>query len=455
MENLIQALKYISGGLKSRSLYPPGHPAIAQQVEKSFVLINAILESEKKLTIAMVDDVFIIQNKPFYEASELFEDFIRMFREKRVERVSFALGLASDELHGFYEILASTAEDVRSSGGLEAAFDSKGLSHILLDRLEKEKKDLDLLARKIYADAIDVMTHVTGEVRLGNLPGADGAKKVISEMVDVVLEEKNAILGLTMIKGYDDYLFNHSVNVSILAVALGDSLGFPESLLNDLGVGALLHDIGKVNTPEEIVKKPGKLDSLEWEIMKQHPRFGHDMLIRMKDINEASAGIALEHHLRYDMVDGYPDELAGRGTNPCSQVVTVADTYDAITTLRPYKEPIDPGKALEIMEKLSGTVLNPEYFKTFVKMLGIYPAGTLVRLDTNEMAIICKANHEKPLRPMVKILIDSEGTMLKEPEDVELTELDESGRPKRNIAGTASSIINCIDASRFIWSEDI
>ncbi|MBE9504029.1 MAG: HD-GYP domain-containing protein, partial [Proteobacteria bacterium] len=366
-----------------RSLYPPGHPAIFQQVEKSFRLIDCILEKEKKLAIAMVEDVFIIQNEPFYEASELFSDFIKMFNEKKVEKVIFHEGLTLEETSSFYEILALPKGAIAEGGGIGAVFSSRGLTHIVLARLEKKKKDLDREARLIYADAMEVMIHVTRVVRLGNIPSADRAKDVISEMVDVVLEDKNAILGLTMIKGYDDYLFNHSVNVSILAIALGQGLGFPESTLNDLGVGALLHDIGKTQTPEAIVKKAGHLDDVEWDVMKKHPSLGYEMLIKMRDIHETSANVALEHHLRYDHVDGYPREALIAGPNLCSQVVTVADCYDALTTLRPYQEPLNPNEALKIMEKLSGTTLNPQYYKNFVKVLGIYPAGTLVRLDTN------------------------------------------------------------------------
>ena len=450
MENLIQALKYISGGLKMKSFYPPGHPAITQQIEKSYNLISTILQNEETFTIAMVDDVFIIQKQPLYDASELFDDFVHMFREKMVERVTFSSGLARDELTNFYEILASPVQEINSQGGLQAAFDSRGLSHINLERLEKEKKDLDALARKIYSDALEVMSQVTAEVRLGNLPRAEGVKAVVSGMVDVVLEDKNAILGLAMIKGYDDYLFNHSVNVSILAMSLGEALGLPEATLNDLGVGSLLHDIGKIKTPEEIVKKPGKLSDSEWEIMKEHPSRGHELLAKMRDIHETSADIAMEHHLRHDKQGGYPDKAVGRDPNPCSQIVTVADTYDAITTLRPYKESIDPSEALKMMEELAGTTLNPEYYKAFVKMLGIYPAGTLVRLDTNEIALIFRPNYAKPMRPQVKILIDEEGERLKEPLEADLTEVGDDGRPKRSIVGITSAVIKNIDISEYL-----
>lgn len=450
MEKMTEALKYLSGGLKMSSLYPPGHPAIAQQVEKSYQLLNEILQTEKKLMIVMVDDVFIMQKEPLYEASELFSDFLNMFREKGAERVTFRQGLTLEEMSHFYEIMASPVQEIEAEGGLQGAFDSRSISHIILERLEKEKKDLDMLARKVYSDALDVMTHIIGEVRLGNIPKADEAKNVVSEMVDVVLEDKNAIIGLTMIKGYDDYLFNHSVNVSILSVALGESLELPQSTLNYLGIGALLHDLGKVNTAEAIVKKPARLDESEWKVMKKHPNFGHEMLMRMKDIHETSADIALEHHLRYDKVDGYPEELMGRDKNPCSQIVTIADCYDALTTLRPYREPADPGDALKIMEKMAGTTFHPGYYKTFVKMLGIYPAGTLVRLDSNEVAVIYRPNYARPLRPMVRIVIDAWGKRLDEPLQIDLTEAGKNGRPKRSITGTVSSVMKNIDVSEYL-----
>ncbi|MBE9535824.1 MAG: HD-GYP domain-containing protein [Proteobacteria bacterium] len=455
MERAAEALKYISGGLKVRTLYPAGHPAIMQQVEKSYSLISELLREHKRLMLAMVDDVFIIQDEPNYEASEYLGDFLRMFKEKKVERVTFHEGLEKKEMDGFYEILAAPMNEIRTTeGGLQAAFDSRGLTHIVLERLEKEKRDIDMLARKIYTDALDVLDHVISEVRLGKLPTVDKTQEVISEMVGVVLEDKNAILGLTMIKGYDNYLFNHSVNVSILAVALGEALDLPESTLNDLGIGALLHDIGKTNTPEDIVKKPGKLDETEWEVMQQHPALGHEILSSMKDIHKTSADIAYEHHLRYDKTDGYPFEAIGRDTNPCSQIVSIADIYDAITTLRPYKDVIGPNEALKIMKKLVGTTLNPDYFKNFVTMLGIYPAGTLVRLDTGEVALVCRPNYAKPLRPEVKIIFNLEGEKTASPELLSLEEMGDDHRPERSIVGTVDSVFRDIDLSEYLESAE-
>lgn len=451
MEIAAEALKYISGGLKVRTLYPAGHPAIMQQVERSYILISDVLREHKSLMLAMVDDVFIIQDEPNYEASEYLGDFLRMFKEKKVERVTFHEGLEKSEMDSFYEILAAPIGEIRATaGGLQEVFDSRGLIHIVLERLEKEKRDIDMLARKIYSDALDVMEHVITEVRLGNLPKVDKAQEVISEMVGVVLEDKNAILGLTMIKGYDNYLFNHSVNVSILSVALGEALGLPESTLNDLGIGALLHDIGKINTPEEIVTKPGKLDETEWEVMQKHPLLGHEILNSMKDIHKISADIAYEHHLHYDKSDGYPFDAIGRETNPCSQIVTVADIYDAITTLRPYKDVIDPTEGISIMKRLIGKTLNPEYFKSFVTMLGIYPAGTLVRLDTGEVALVCRPNYAKPLRPEVKILINREGVAIDNPELSSLEEMGDDGRPKTNIVGTVNPVFRNIDPAKYL-----
>jgi len=449
MEKLTEVLKFFNGGLQMSRLYPAGHPAIINQLDKSYSLASEILDKEKAFTIAMVDDVMTVQSKPLYAAPELFETFLNMLKEKRVERLVFSRGLTRDEMVHFYEVLVSPSHEVEAAGGLDKAFNSRGVTHIVPHRFEKEKKDL--LARRIYTDALDVMSEVVAEARLGNVPNADKAKKVVSEMVDVILEDKNAILGLSMIKGFDDYLFYHSVNVSILSVSLGETLEFPESRLNDLGIGALLHDIGKTQTPENIVKKPGHLSKMEWEVMKKHPKLGYDILWRMQDIDDIPLAIALEHHLRYDKrVGGYPENIADKNVNPCSQVVAIADTYDAITTLRPYQRPTDPSEAIRIMEALEGTRLKPDYFRSFVKMLGIYPIGTLVRLDTNEIALICRPNYRKPLRPSVKIIIDPLGKRHEEPVSCELDEVGADGRPLRNIVGTVDPLVKCIKVSDYL-----
>jgi len=450
MDEITQALKYLSGALKMKALYPPGHPAIHRQVEKSYRLIVGILNTMKKLTISIVDDLFIVQDEPLYEASDILSDFISKFLEKGVERVTFVDGLTLNELVVFYDLLILSAEEVESAGGLKKALGPNQVVHIIIEKLEKEKKELDQAAKQVYSDAIDVVADLIAEARLGNIPKADKAGEVVSEMVEVVLEDKSAILGLSMIKSYDDYLFNHSVNVSILSVSLGAELELSQSTLNELGIGALLHDIGKVNTPEEIVKKAGDLNEQEWAVMKQHPLFGYEMLSRMKDVTQLSANIALEHHLRYNGVGSYPEEAAARTPHPCSQIVTVGDCYDAITTLRPFREPSDTIEGLNIMDRLSGKTINPEYHKPFAKMLGVYPVGTLVRLDTNEIAVITRPNENRPIRPTIKVAIDREGRRLDEPFEADLTQTGEGGKPVRTIIGTVDPVLRNIDVADYL-----
>ena len=185
--------------------------------------------------------------------------------------------------------------------------------------------------------------------------------------------------------------------------------------------------------------------------MKKHPQLGYDILAEMNDIDEIALAITLEHHLRYDKkIGGYPERIIDKKVSPCSQLVAIADTYDAITTLRPYQRPTDPSDAIKIMGKLAGSRLKPDYFKTFVKMLGIYPSGTVVRLDTNEIAVINRPNHKKPLRPTVKIIIDSYGNRYDEIIICELEEIGDNGLPLRNIVGTVDPLLKCIEISNYM-----
>ena len=193
-------------------------------------------------------------------------------------------------------------------------------------------------------------------------------------------------MGLTMIKSYDEYLFNHSVNVGILATTLGETLGLDRSSLRELGLGALLHDLGKIHIPDSITNAARKLTDEEWEVIKRHPVDGVKMLEQMGVSSEIALRVVKEHHVRFDRT-GYPTLAPDEEVHPCSMMVTIADVYDALTTARPYRGAFHPTQAIEEIKTLSGSTFDPEMLKTFIDMLGMYPPGTPVHLTTREIAV--------------------------------------------------------------------
>ncbi|HAO94397.1 MAG TPA: hypothetical protein DCR11_11100 [Deltaproteobacteria bacterium] len=220
-----------------------------------------------------------------------------------------------------------------------------------------------------------------------------------------------------MIKNYDNYLYNHSVNVSIMALSLGKAMGLPKDDLHAVGVAALLHDVGKTGVAENIIRKPGGLSSEEWEKIKEHPLLGSNIAKRMDGLDETIGRLIYEHHIKYDH-SGYPQTTSS--LHPLSQLITISDAYDALTTLRVYQQPHSPVEAVKVMNNFSGRHFNPDTLKAFIDMIGVYPVGTMVRLTTNEVGIVTRLNAEKQGGPIVKILYDSEGVIVENPYEVDI-----------------------------------
>ena len=407
-----QVLKTFNAALQSRKLYPPGHPSIAAPARKTCQFINAFLKNKSKLTIGIAEDALICENIPVPDGDELYSDLFENMQAKGVEAVIFEKGVKEKEVGSMLDLFSEDKEF--SSTELQDEVRARSISHITLKTSIEERRGLV----EIYDDAVDVVKNVMNDIRVGKIPDSTAVKKMVSEMEEKVFSDTNAMIGLTMIKNYDDYLFNHSVNVSILSMALGRHMKLKKADMVALGVGSLLHDVGKTGVSEDIIKKPGGLSSEEFEKIKEHPEFGNKIAKRMNDVAEASRRIILEHHVRHDHT-GYPHTETD--IHPLSQLVTIADAYDALTTLRVYKKPNQPVDAIKIIKDMAGRHFEPKAAAAFVDMVGVYPVGTMVRLSSNEVGAVTEVKDDVNEKPTIKILFDAEGRELKEPRYVDLT----------------------------------
>jgi putative nucleotidyltransferase with HDIG domain len=439
-KNLEELLKNIVGAMKSVVLYPPGHPSVKRPITACMDIIKNLLLYLPKVNFSHVEGILVVCEKPFYDTNIHARELVSRFSARKIDHVDIFPAVTEDELSAFLQILNMEPKALEEAGGLAGELKKRGVQNI------RSKS-----VRQIYDHAVAVVEEAMQEVRLGRIPESSGAIQVVEEMKDAVLSDKRALVGLTLIKSYDEYLFNHSVNVSVLSLALAEEVNVPKEDLNAIGLAGLLHDIGKTRTPKEITLKPGKLTKEEWEEMKKHPLASYEIVSKMDGISELTAKIVLEHHVHFDM-KGYPELPEGHKVHTYSQLISVADTYDAMTTLRPYQAPFTPKEALDLMEKkLVGQTIDPQYFNAFVKMLGIYPVGTLVRLDTNEIALVVDVSSRNYLLPKVKIVIDPTGKRLPEAVEIDLASLDESlGDIKRTIVSTVDPLLVNIDTSQYI-----
>lgn len=276
---------------------------------------------------------------------------------------------------------------------------------------EAESKEV---AKRTYAQGVAVSKEVVNSVRMGRTSNLKKVKRAVQMIVDQVLNNETSIMGLTTLRDYDEYTFMHSVNVCIFAVALGRKIGFSKLQLYDLGLTALLHDIGKARVPIEITNKTGGLEEAEWREMQAHPWRGALTLFGLRGYDEIPYRpilVALEHHMKIDLT-GYPRHIRPRSLGLFSRIVAVADGFDAATTRRSYQTvPIEPDQVLKEMWSNPRRGYDPMIVKALINLIGVYPIGTCVILDTFEVALVASTvtDREHLNRPLVRIAIDANG----------------------------------------------
>jgi len=434
-EKLEQILTEMVAASRSLNLYPHDHPVLTSQFQKLVSNLNSLFTSQEKLSVAVVEEVLVFEGVPFYQPNIAIREFQRRIEARGITAVEFHQGLSAQELLAWSQFLIEDEELIRrksATGWLQ----EKKVAHIKV-------RDV----HEVYNRALDTISDILGEVRMGKIPSAEKAKAAVADLTEYMLTDRPALLALTLLKSYDNYLFNHSVNVSVLSLSLAEALKTPPADIHTIGLAALLHDIGKTMTPKAIILKPHQLTPEEWQVMKDHPVKSAEIVKKMPGVNELAVRLVYEHHISYDR-KGYPVLEAGRQIHPYSKIITIADCYDAITTLRPYQKPFSPREAMRIMEALSGKVIDPVYFKEFISVLGIYPVGSLVRLDTGEIAVVTETHSQAPLSPRIKIIFDNAGKRLPEPVEIDLSD-SQTSPTERNLIAPADPLLYDIDPSEF------
>lgn len=310
-----------------------------------------------------------------------------------------------------------------------------------------DSEDQKRYSKEVYFRTIGLVKEIVESINHQKVLNVRKVKRLMQNAVNAVMQDESTLLGLANIKNYDEYTFNHSVNVAIYAIALGQRLGIPKSHLSHLGMAGLFHDVGKTKIPKEILNKTGKLSPREWSIMRSHPVVGAETVMRMKEWGELSTRMmsaAFEHHLKFDL-SGYPKLTRKKKITLFGRIISLVDFYDALVRPRIYNRfPYVSERILGIMLERSGKDFDPALVKVFINMIGIFPLGTLVLLDTNEMGIVIQTHEDIELidRPRVNLIYYSDGEYRKG-EVVELRETDESTQLFRR------SIVKTLDPNEY------
>jgi len=278
------------------------------------------------------------------------------------------------------------------------------------------------VAHGIYRHARQLTKSFMDEVRLGNSIDTEQAKEAVKDCVNSVLRNADALLWLSKIRHQDDYTAEHSLSVCILCVAFGRHLGLREEELQLLGLCGMLHDVGKMKTPSEILNKEGKLTEKEFAIMKAHTVHGRNILMSHSGLYHGTVDVAYSHHERIDG-EGYPRGLKGAGIPYFAKIVGICDAYDAITSDRVYSKGQSSLEALKILYQNRGTQFDAELVIQFIQCIGLYPVGGIVELQSGEVAIILNTNYKDRRLPDVLLVLDNDKQAQPEPEVLHLMKL--------------------------------
>ena len=399
--------------------------ALNSTVDKVIEFIHLLLEEDESFSLKVVQEhLFIDEVKIKVDIENFLASMflIEEMKKRGIGSITFSTHLSIDELKRFIYAFIST--DLKSPQPFEELINkltSLAVTRITIDRVKEEVENFDHvledtreMAKKIYFKTIAVASEIMDSEKLKNSAGIKKAKRLVQSMVDVMLQEESTLLGLTTLRAYDEYTYNHSVNVSILSIAMGQRLGYHRRELSELGIAALFHDIGKTGLPLELLNKPTEFTPEEWEIMRKHPVNGVKTLLKLKGLQEQAIRMIMasfEHHLNYDL-SGYPKLATPRRVSLFGRITSITDCYDALTSARVYnRNPFIPDKALSFMMKKSNTAFDPILLKIFINVVGIYPVGTLLLLNTRELGVVTKANPTPTNvhRPRIKLITDPEG----------------------------------------------
>jgi putative nucleotidyltransferase with HDIG domain len=282
-------------------------------------------------------------------------------------------------------------------------------------------------AAKTYAKTLDTSKALLAACRMNKKIELGPVTENVNELVESVSRNRDALMALMKLRNFDDYTYTHCLNVSVLAISTGKSLGLSQDELKTLGLGTMFHDLGKTRVPGHILNKAGKLSDDEFAIMRNHAAMSGDIILEQHlEVDEIVYKIARHHHERIDG-SGYPDHLKGEDIPGLVSICALSDVYDALTSDRVYHKGRAPHEALKFIYSMRGSHFQPEWLDRFVQSVGIYPPGTVVALDSDQIAVVMDVNQAALNAPLVKLVADPAGQIYSRPKLVDLASASEAG----------------------------
>jgi putative nucleotidyltransferase with HDIG domain len=444
-----ELLRRIASGVRAAQLYATDHPLVGRNIEGLLAALKPLHQHQPSVTVGIVGPTLVVSDTPLPKVSAGMGELIKRLRDHEIERISFDRGVTSEEVVRFVHALAALSG--KAEPGAERTWN---FPHIHIGRLTAEDRKTGGIAsdmaaiRELYANAVVAAEVAWESAATEGMPDAPAALQAVEGLADAVTQHRTALVALTAMRNYDNYTFTHMVNVSILTMGQARALGIEGRLLREFGLSALMHDIGKVRTPKEILNKPDKLTEEEFTIMRRHVVDGAEILRRTPEMPILAPVAAFEHHLRLDG-SGYPFGVKRPVLNVGTLLCSISDVYDAMRSRRTYQKAFPTDRILAVLKHNDGSQFDKHLVRRFVQLLGVYPPGNLVKLNTGELAVVTRVHAPDPYRPRVRVLFAKDGTRLHVPMDRNLWEHAQDTTPC-TIVGPVDPALYGIDPLNFM-----
>lgn len=372
-QELFGVIQDLAQAIQAAAIYPAHHQRVQQLLTRLHSRIVRVSAAVGTIHIGIIGDHFIIDEFPFLEMNPAMGKLLRDIREKGIEKLSLREGLTYGELKRFVFFLATGKEEASGAKWERISYgniQTIGKADPLPEGFERSLPRSGLLFG--VTDTLKTLLH--------SLAGGEGGKSVseardiVASLMQGIRQDAFLIHRLMQLQSHDDYTVTHSLNVCALVVGQARMLGIPEEKIQEIGVAAMLHDIGKEMVPAEILQKPGKITASEFARMAEHPVLGANALRKLDHGSDLPMIVCFEHHIRYDR-SGYPRTSSREPLHPVSYMTQIADVFDALRTYRPYRKTLDMKTALSIMDRGRGTEFEPTYYDNFLRMLFADQAG--------------------------------------------------------------------------------
>ncbi len=403
-------LRLLEAARKNALLYQPGHSQVTQSLNEFHAGLTMVLKTRPAVRFDVYEDAFFLGNRILLEESLHASALLDELMAQRVGSVEFGRGVSPVETARFVEILVAAA------GGLAAVGDAVANANLQYIKVgppreqgTDELKEAVIAPRELYRIGLRTMDALNYQAVQGGPLNLRNARLLANSMVKVILQDRNALLGVAALYQHDEDTCHHSVNVAVLALMLGLRMGLEESALPALGTAALLHDIGKMSIPRSMLGKPG-LTATERSVIERHTIHGAGMVQHLRGMSQTAMLVALEHHLGYDL-SGYPRLPWAKHQHLFTRIVAIGDFFDASTSARrSYRRPLLPDQAVQTIVAGAGKQFEPTLAKLFFHTVGAYPVGSVVRLSSGEIAVVYRPAEGNPLQPQLKVVRDAQGT---------------------------------------------